>query len=159
MYLNSDIHNFNKNYLKSAMCFTKFYDLNLVQFASLAQVAYETNIGTDKIKAYLMNGTFNGFSNIKISEIKWIIKENAKLLMIDLDIKNQKGVRVFSVRGTNSIFDGILDVEMFVSSAMLSLIRLLPLVGNTESYFSKKICELKMLKELFFLLDVLWAEV
>lgn len=70
MYLNSDIHNFNKNYLKSAMCFTKFYDLNLVQFASLAQVAYETNIATDKIKAYLMNGTFNGFNNIKISEIK-----------------------------------------------------------------------------------------
>ena len=70
MYLNSDVDNFNKSYLKSAMCFTKFYDLNLVQFASLAQVAYETNIGTDKIKAYLMNGTFNGFSNIKISEIK-----------------------------------------------------------------------------------------
>lgn len=53
MYLNSDVDNFNKSYLKSAMCFTKFYDLNLVQFASLAQVAYETNIATDKIKAYL----------------------------------------------------------------------------------------------------------
>ena len=75
---------------------------------------------------------------LKYQKLNMISKENAKLLMIDLDIKNQKGVRVFSVRGTNSILDGILDVEMFVSSAMLSLIRLLPLVGNTESYFLKR---------------------
>ena len=128
----------NDNYhLKSAMCLTNFYKINLVKFASLAQIIYFNN--TEKIKFYLDNSIFSGNDNIKISDIKLISKENAMLMMIDIDIKNQKGVRVFAVRGTKALKDIILDAEMFSSSAMLSLIRLLPLIGNTESFFSKNI--------------------
>ena len=126
-------------YLKSAMCHTKFYNMNLIKFASLAQIIYFDNI--EKIKFYLDNSIFSGNDNIKISDIKLISKKNAMLMMIDIDIKKQKGVRVFSVRGTKALKDCILDIEMFSSSAMLSLIRLLPLIGNTESFFSKKVSE------------------
>jgi hypothetical protein len=35
-------------YLKSAMCHTKFYNMNLIKFASLAQIIYFDNI--EKIK-------------------------------------------------------------------------------------------------------------
>ena len=136
-YLNK--YKINKDYIKSAMCHTKYNDLNLVQFASLAQIIYYDDI--DRIKFYLNNSVFNGFNNIKISEIKLINKENAKLMMIDIDFKNQKGVRIFSIRGTSSAKDAILDIEMFASSFMLSLIRLFPLIGDTESYFSQKISE------------------
>ena len=125
--------------LKSAMCHTKLYNMNLIKFASLAQIMYYDNI--DKIKFYLKNSVYNGYDNIIISDIKFLNKKNAMLMMIDIDINNNKAIRVFAIRGTKTLKDFILDVEMFSSSALFSIIRLFPLVGNLESYFSKKISE------------------
>ena len=146
-------NNFNNikiddNYLKSAMCQTKFYGLNLIQFASLAQVAYYEDI--EKIKYYLNKSVFKDFKKYILSVINTINKKNAMLMMIDINVKNPKGIRVFSIRGTSSKKDIILDIELFVSSSMLSIIRLLPLIGNTESFLSKKVSELLTIPLRFF---------
>ena len=71
--------------------------------------------------------------------MKIISKNDGILIMTDIDIRNKIGVRVFSIRGTFALKDTLLDVEMFASSATLSLIRLFPLIGNTESYLSRQI--------------------
>ena len=130
----------NKNNFKSAMCLTKYYNLNLIQIASLAQVVYYKD--TEKIKYYLKNSVFNGHDNIKISNIEILSNDDddAILMMTDLDIKNQKGLRVFSVRGTSNLKDALLDIEIFAPSIMLTLIRKFK-IGIIETYFSKKLSQ------------------
>ena len=122
----------SREFLKSAMCLTKFHGLDIIQIASLAQITYYDDI--EQIKFYLENSVFNS-DNIKISDMKIISKKNGILIMTDIDIKNKNGVRVFSVRGTKAHKDKILDAEIFASSATLTLMRKFPLFGNTESYF------------------------
>lgn len=84
------------------MCLTNFYYINLIEFASLAQIIYFNN--TEKIYFILDNSIFSGNDNIKISYIKLFSKKHAILMMIDIDIdiKNQKGLRFFVVRDTKA---------------------------------------------------------
>ena len=99
----------NQKIFKSAMCLTKFHNLNLIQIASLAQITYYDDI--NQIKYFLENSVFNGVDNIKISDMKIISKKDGILIMTDLDIKDTEGVRVFSIRGTKAYKDFLLDVE------------------------------------------------
>ena len=129
----------NNKFLKSAMCLTEFHNLNLIRIAALSQITYYDDV--EQIKYYLEKTLFNYKDNLRISDMQIISKNDGRLVMTDIDIKNKNGVRVFSIRGTKAFKDTLLDVEMFASSATLSLIRLFPLIGNTESYISRKISE------------------
>ena len=129
----------NNKFLKSAMCLTEFHNLNLIRIAVLSQITYYDDV--EQIKYYLEKTLFNYKDNLRISDMQIIGKNDGILVMTDIDIKNKNGVRVFSIRGTKAFKDTLLDVEMFASSATLSLIRLFPLIGNTESYISRKISE------------------
>ena len=128
-------HKNKQQFLKSALCLTKFHGLNIIQISSLSQITYYDNI--EQIKFYLENSVFNNDDNVKISDMKIISKKDGILIMTDIDIKNKIGVRVFSIRGTKAKKDILLDVEFFASSSTLTLIRKFPLIGNIESYFVK----------------------
>ena len=125
--------NNTRQFLKSAICLTKFHGLNIIQIASLAQITYYDDI--EQIKFYLNHSVFSDNNKVRISDMKILNRKNGIIVMTDIDIKNQNGVRVFSIRGTTAHKDILLDAEMFASSATLSLIRQFPLFGNTESEF------------------------
>ena len=61
------------------------------------------------------------------------------LLRTDIDIPGDKEVTVFSIRGSKSNLDWWLDVEVFSSCAMFSLIRWIPLISKVESLTSKSL--------------------
>ena len=61
------------------------------------------------------------------------------ILRTDIDIPGDKEVTVFSIRGSRTNLDWWLDVEVFSSSAMFSLIRWIPLISKVESITSKSL--------------------
>lgn len=130
----------NTNILKNPICFTKIHHLDMIKIAVIAQSIYFNN--TEKIKYYLKKSIFNGIDDITIVNMTIISKQRAMLMMTDIDIKNQDKIRVFSVRGTSNFRDGLLDVELFASSLMFTLIKLFPLIGNAESLISKAITKI-----------------
>ena len=122
------------------MCHTSLYNLNFIQLVSLAQAAYITK-EDDIIKAkniYYGNTIFKD-SNIIIKKMKFLTQSNDNIvvLRIDFEFRNSKRkLIVFSIRGSTSSRDWLLDLEMYSPSAIFTLIKSIPFIVKDESLAS-----------------------
>ncbi|KAK8899095.1 hypothetical protein M9Y10_001396 [Tritrichomonas musculus] len=124
--------------VKSAMCFSKIYGLNMIQIGSIAAASYYDDID-DYIK-YLQNSFFRD-ENYDIRFKFLLNKDNGPvLLQADLDNMNSGDkIRIYSIRGSRAPKDWWLDVEIFVSSAMLSVAKWIPFLQRQEDTASNLI--------------------
>jgi len=125
------------------MCFTTIHHLNFIQLTSLAQAAY-LNEGNDIETAkneYYSKSVFKD-SNIEIEKMEFLTKENNNIVILKTDIKikdNNKGLIIFSIRGSTSWRDWWLDLEMYCPSTIFTLIKMIPLIQRSESFTSAAI--------------------
>ena len=124
--------------VKSAVCLTSIYDLSLLKLSVLSQASYLND--TENMINYYTKTIFSD-SNGVIQNMTLITNKNNDgiLLRTDIDIPGDKEVTVFSIRGSKSNLDWWLDVEVFSSCAMFSLIRWIPLISKVESLTSKSL--------------------
>lgn len=117
--------------VKSSMCFTRIYDLNLIQIASIAAAPYYED--NEKYQKFISKSFFKD-TNWKIN-LTFLTKkdDHPVLLQADFDDNEQDNhVTIFSVRGSRTPTDWWLDVEMFVSSAMLTVAKWIPFLQRQE---------------------------
>lgn len=124
--------------IKSAVCLTSIYEINLLKLASLAQAAY-LNDTNNMIKYYNQTIFSEGKEIIQNMRLLTNKGNDAVILRTDIDIPGDKEVTVFSIRGSRTNLDWWLDLEVFSSSAMFSLVRYIPLISKFESITSKTI--------------------
>ena len=130
----------SRDFIKSPMCYTSIHHLNFIQLSSLAQAAYLSEEKIQKVKSLFFQNPVFKDSNLKIINMTFLTNkdDNAVLLKTDIQILNShRNLTVFSIRGSSSSRDWILDLEMYTPSFMLTVIKSIPLIQNDESLTSK----------------------
>ena len=122
--------------VKSAVCLTSIYDISLLKLTALSQAAYLND--TENMINYYTKTIFSDGNEV-IQNMTLLTNKNndGVILQTDIDIPGDKEVTVFSIRGSRTNLDWWLDVELFSSSAMFSLLRWIPLISKYESITSK----------------------
>ena len=126
-----------KNNIENTMCFTNVNGLSLLKIASLAFAAYMND--TENIVEYYKKSIFK--ENIEeITEMKFLnlYSNYSMTLMTNIDIPGQKPITVFSIQASVKRLDYWLDLEIFCSSALFTLTRILT-VNKLESLTSRAI--------------------
>lgn len=138
------------NKTKNSMCSTKIHDLNLLQIGALAAFTYydndTTNHNTHKkdvgsTRDYLVNSFFRDSidSGINITYFDFISDsdDQAVILKTNIDFpdssQHDRNVTVYAIRGSTTGGDWKADFEMFSSSALLSIMRMIPLIPLPET--------------------------
>ena len=131
-----------RDFIKSPMCYTSIHHLNFIQLCSLAQAAYLSEENIQKVKSFFEKNPVFKDSNLKIINMAFLTNkdDNAILLKTDIQIINShRNLTVFSIRGSSSSRDWLLDLEMYTPSFMLTIIKSIPLIQNDESLTSKAV--------------------
>ena len=126
----------NKN-IENPICFTNVHGLSLLKISSLAFASYMKDI-RNVTKIY--KKSFFKESKDEITEMKYLnIKSSySAVLMININIQNEKPLTVFSIQASIKQLDYWLDFEIFCNSALFTLIRLIT-INNLESLTSNAI--------------------
>lgn len=123
--------------VKSAMCYSKLFNLNYIQLSALTQATYMDN-ETEMLDLY-KKSIFKDDS-IHIDKMKFLTKTNDDAVMMQTDFSftgSDQNLTVFSIRGSTTSLDWWLDLEIFASSAMLTVARWIPLIQRLESKTTK----------------------
>lgn len=122
--------------VKSSMCFTRIYGMTLIQIASLAAAPYYSD--EDHYQMLIQKSFFRDENDeIKLTFLNKT-DDHPVLLQADYDNKvTNNNATVFAVRGSRTPTDWWLDVEIFVSSAMLSVARWIPYLQRQEGITAK----------------------
>ena len=130
--------------MMSPLCNTEIYHLNLVQIGAIAAATYHND--TELTQQYFRNSFFRD-EELIITSMDYAYKNEKDQLKYDnhpvvlrVDIDNKKSSRdltIFAVRGSTTSIDWWLDIEIFLSSALLSMARWIPIFGSFESKASK----------------------
>ena len=132
---------FSRDLIRNSMCHTSLYNLNFIQLVSLAQAAYITK-EDDIIKAkniYYENTIFKD-SNVIIKKMEFLTQKNDNIVVLRIDFEftnSKRNLIVFSIRGSTSSRDWLLDLEMYSPSAMFTLIKSIPFIVKDESIVSR----------------------
>ena len=123
--------------IENAICFTDIHGLSLLKISSLAYASYMND--PENIKKYYEQSFFKERIE-KITNMTFLDKDSkySVILRIDIDIPNQKPLTVFSIQASIKKLDYWLDFEIFCSSALFSLIRIIT-INNLESLTSNAI--------------------
>lgn len=122
--------------VKSSMCFTNIYGLNLIQIAAIAAAPYYSDI------KHFQDLISNSFFKDKEYDINltFLKQKDDEPVLLRANFDNEETdfhLTIFSVRGSRTPVDWWLDVEMFVSSAMLTVARWIPILQRQEGTASK----------------------
>ena len=133
--------NSSRDYILNTMCYTKIHHLNIVQLTGLASAAYlidEKNSEENIINAFSQSIFHKTENNLKIENMTFLTEETdyAIILQTDIEIPTEKPLTIISIRGTVTILDIWLDTEMFITSALFSIARKVPLLYKLESIIS-----------------------
>ena len=144
LLLNNDLseQKLSRDFIKSPMCYTSIHHLNFIQLVSLAQAAYSTKDDEIKNVRDLLSNVIFKDSNAQIINMAFLANkdDNPVLLKTDFQILNShRKLTVFSIRGSSSGRDWMLDLEMYIPSFMLTTIKSIPLIQNDESLTSQSV--------------------
>ena len=123
--------------IENAICFTNIHGLSILKITSLAFAAYMRD-PDNTIKYY--EKSFFKEKIEKITEMRFLDRDSkySVVLLINIDIPNEKPLTVFSVQASIKQMDYWLDLEIFCSSGIFSIIRILT-INKLESFTSNAI--------------------
>ena len=129
----------NSNNILNTGCYTKIHSLDFIKLTALASAAYLTGEinKEENILNMFKKSVFSDIeeNNIKIKNMKFLtnFSDILSILETDFEIEGQKPLTVISIKGTSTEFDKLLDFEMFISSAILTIARTFPILYKLES--------------------------
>ena len=126
-----------KENIENAICFTDIHGLSLFKISSLAFASYIND--TENTIEYYKKSFFK--ENIEtITEMKFLDLKSkySVVLMTNIEIPDQKPLTVFSIQASIKKLDYWLDFEIFCSSALFTIIRLIT-INKLESLTSRAI--------------------
>ena len=122
------------------MYHTSLYYLNFIQLVSFAQSAYITKEDEIiKAKNIYENIIFKD-SNVIIKKMEFLTQKNDNIVVLRIDFEftiSKRNLIIFSIRGSTSSRDWLLDLEMYSPSAMFTLIKSIPFIVKDESLVSR----------------------
>ena len=123
--------------IENAICFTSIHGLSLFKISALAYAPYMND--TENITTFFENSFFKEKIE-KITSMKFLdlYTKYSGVLMTNIDIPGQKPLTVFSIQASMKKLDYWLDMEMFCSSALFTIIRILT-INKLESLTSEAI--------------------
>ena len=122
---------------ENIICNSSVYGLNLLKIGSFALASYSANINNTR---NYIEKTFFKEKIENITEFR-IINEQSKygvVLLINLDISNEKPLSIFAIQGSIKKLDWWVDIEIFCSSAIFSFLNRISL-SQLESLTSNVI--------------------
>ena len=124
-----------ENSIENIICNSQIFGLNILKISSFPLATYMS--GVDNTRKYLQKTLFK--ENIEnITEMKFIDLENkyGVVLLVNLDIPNERPLTIFAIQGSIKKLDWWVDIEMFCSSAIFTLLNTISL-SQLESLNSK----------------------
>ena len=132
----------------SSVCYTKIHYLNFIQLTALANAAYledEINSEQNIINTFKLS-IFNRINNnIDLKNITFLSNSSDLIIILkaDFQVLGKKPLTIISIKGSTTPFDFLLDTEMFISSALFSIAKKIPLLFKSEtnsSYIFNHLC-------------------
>ena len=123
--------------IENPICFTEIYGLSILKIISLS---FAANIyDPDNTLLYYKDSIFKEKIET-ITKMQFLNRKSkhAVVLMIDIDIPGQKPLTVFSVQASIKKLDYWLDLEIFMSSGIFTIMRILT-ISKYESLTSRAI--------------------
>jgi hypothetical protein len=123
--------------VENSICFTEIHGLSMLKLISFSFATYMYD--ADNVLIYLKDSIFK--ENIEqITNFKYLNVESkyARVLMTDIDIPGKKPLTVFTIQASIKRLDYWLDLEIFLSSGILTICRILS-INKYESLTSRVI--------------------
>ena len=123
--------------IENPICFTEIHGLSMLKIISFSYAAYIYD--PENTLLYLKDSLFK--ENLEtITRLEFLNRDSnyARVLMIDIDIPGKKPLTIFAVQASLKRLDFWLDLEIFMSSAIYTLMRILT-INKYESLTSRAI--------------------
>jgi hypothetical protein len=123
----------NRDYVQTPLCYLTIHHLSTLQLIALSNQAY---MNQSEHSLHILNSIFFNDSSLTIQAKGFICDSNIKMAQFDIAIKDSSAnVTVLAIRGSMTRVDWWLDVQLFCSSAFLTLTRVFsPFVNKVDSY-------------------------
>ena len=121
--------------IENPICFTEIHGLSILKIIALSFATYMYD--ADKTLTYFQSSIFK--ENIEqITNFQFLNSksEHAVVLMIDMNIPDKKPLTIFSVQASIKRLDFWLDLEIFLSSGLFTIMRILT-ISKYESLTSR----------------------
>ena len=123
--------------IENPICFTEVHGLSILKLISLSYAAYIYD--PENTTLYFKDSIFKeNLENITKMEFLNKKSKHAIVLEIDMEIPGKKPLTVFSVQASLKRLDYWLDLEIFMSSAIFTIVRILT-ISKYESLTSRAI--------------------
>ena len=123
--------------IENPICFTDVHGLSMLKIISLSYAAYIKD--PENTILYLKDSLFKeNLETITKMEFLNTKSKHARVLVTDIDIPGQKPLTIFAVQASLKRLDFWLDLEIFMSSAIFTLMRILT-INKYESLTSRAI--------------------
>ena len=121
--------------IENSICFTDIHGLSLFKITSLAFASYLSD--PENVKHYFEKTIFKEKVE-NITEMRFLDEKSkySLVLMVNIDIPDQKPLTIFAIQGSLKRLDFWVDLEVFCSSAIFSIIRILT-INKLESLTSR----------------------
>ena len=130
--------NFNlENSIENIICKSEIFGLSILKISSFTLATYMS--GVENTKNYY-DKTFFKEKIENITEMKFLDVQSkyGVVLLVNIDIPNEKPLTIFAIQGSIKKLDWWVDIEMFCSSAIFTLLNTISL-SQLESLTSKVI--------------------
>ena len=126
-----------ENSIENIICNSQIFGLNILKISTFPLATYMS--GINNTKKYLEKTIFK--ENIEnITEMRFLDLESkyGVVLLVNIDVPNERPLTIFAIQGSIKKLDWWVDIEMFCSSAIFTLLNTISL-SQLESLNSKVI--------------------
>jgi hypothetical protein len=126
-----------ENNIENIICNSSIYGLSLLKISSFPLATYMS--GTENTKAYYEKTFFKEkIENITEMRFLDVNSKYAVVLLVNIDIPNEKPLTIFAIQGSIKKLDWWVDIEIFCSSAIFTFLNAIS-INSIESLTSRSI--------------------
>ena len=126
-----------ENNIENIICNSSIYGLSILKISSFPLATYMSD--TDNTKAYFEKTFFKEkIENITEMRFLDVYSKYGVVLLVNIDIPNEKPLTIFAIQGSIKKLDWWVDIEIFCSSAIFTLLNSIS-ICSMESLTSRSI--------------------
>ena len=126
-----------ENNIENIICNSSIYGLSILKISSFPLATYMS--GTDNTKTYYEKTFFKEkIENITEMRFLDVYSKYGVVLLVNIDIPNEKPLTIFAIQGSIKKLDWWVDIEIFCSSAIFTFLNAIS-INSLESLTSRSI--------------------
>lgn len=127
-------NNFTGNHVRSPLCYTTIHGLKPLQLMVFADDAYYNTGPNSSVDT--LNNMFFYYDNITVSTTGMLTnKDSAQMFRYDAKMADNSTVTVLSIRGSTSMIDWWIDLQLFCCSLFMTVARkFAPFINKVDSH-------------------------